>query len=151
MATDTIEREISIEAPIERVWALITEAEHVGTWFGDAGAVIDLRPGGEFTMTWTEHGTTRGRVEIVEPHTRFAYRWSSVKGLWGDEPTEANSTLVEFTLESVGSATKVRLVESGFASLDVSEELRVDAHAGNTRGWKAELGDLEAYAASVAA
>ncbi|MCW2748125.1 MAG: hypothetical protein JWP10_1267, partial [Nocardioidaceae bacterium] len=34
MSTETIEREISIEAPVDRVWSLITEAEHLGTWFG---------------------------------------------------------------------------------------------------------------------
>ena len=31
---DRIEREITIAAPIERVWAVITEPEHVGKWFG---------------------------------------------------------------------------------------------------------------------
>jgi uncharacterized protein YndB with AHSA1/START domain len=40
---DRIEREIAIAAPIERVWELVTEPEHVGRWFGDAGAEIDLR------------------------------------------------------------------------------------------------------------
>ena len=30
--SDTIEREITIAAPIERVWDLITQPEHVGTW-----------------------------------------------------------------------------------------------------------------------
>jgi uncharacterized protein YndB with AHSA1/START domain len=119
MATDTIERELTIQAPVERVWALITEPEHIGSWFGDAGAEIGLRPGGDFMITWAEHGTSHGRVVTVEPHTRFAYRWSSVEGLRGDEPTAANSTLVEFTLEPVGAATRLRLVESGFASLDV--------------------------------
>ena len=46
MTQDSIEREVTIEAPVERVWSVITEAEHVGRWFGDAGAEVDLRPGG---------------------------------------------------------------------------------------------------------
>ena len=43
MTEDRIERDVLIDAPVERVWALITQAEHLGTWFGDAGADIDLR------------------------------------------------------------------------------------------------------------
>ena len=34
--------------PVERVWALITEAEHLGRWFGDAGRGDRPRPGGRF-------------------------------------------------------------------------------------------------------
>ena len=46
MVPEQIERETVIAAPVERVWALLTEAEHLGRWFGDSGAEIDLRPGG---------------------------------------------------------------------------------------------------------
>jgi hypothetical protein len=41
MVPDRTERETVINAPVERVWDLITEPEHVGRWFGDAGAEID--------------------------------------------------------------------------------------------------------------
>ena len=44
MVADRIEREITIAAPIERVWSILTEAEHIHGWFADAE--IDLRPGG---------------------------------------------------------------------------------------------------------
>jgi transketolase C-terminal domain/subunit len=60
-----IERETVIAAPVERVWALLTEAEHVGRWFCDDGAEIDLRPGGAMVLRWTEHGTTHARVVDV--------------------------------------------------------------------------------------
>ena len=50
MTADQIERETTIAAPVERVWSLITEAEHLGKWFGDAGAEIDLRPGGALRL-----------------------------------------------------------------------------------------------------
>ncbi len=62
MRADRIERDILINAPMARVWALITQAEHLGTWFGDAGAEIDLREGGELELRWEKHGTTRGRI-----------------------------------------------------------------------------------------
>jgi uncharacterized protein YndB with AHSA1/START domain len=148
---DTIEREVMIDAPVERVWALVTEAEHLGRWFGDAGADVDLRPGGAMALRWSEHGTARGRIEAVEPRHRFAFRWAPFKDPAGVEPTDGNSTLVEFTLSSEGHGTRLRVVESGFAALDCSEEQRRENLDGNTEGWRMELGELQDYAARVAA
>jgi uncharacterized protein YndB with AHSA1/START domain len=149
---DSIERETTIDATVERVWAVITEPEHVGRWFGDAGAEIDLRPGGEMVMRWAEYGTARARVEVVEPPRRFAYRWFHNSHTDdGGEHTPANSTLVEFTLRPDGDATRLRVVESGFAGLGVSDEVRAKDFEGNTKGWAHELGELAEYVARVAA
>ncbi len=117
MLSDQIERETVIGAPVERVWALITEAEHLGRWFGDAGAEIDLRPGGAIVLRWSEHGANRGEVVAVEPPNRFAYRWAPFKDPAGEQPVEGNSTLVEFSLQPEGEGTRLRVTESGFASL----------------------------------
>jgi uncharacterized protein YndB with AHSA1/START domain len=151
MVPDQIERETIIKAPVERVWTLITEAEHLGRWFGDAGAEIDLRPGGAMVLRWADSGANRGRVVAVEPHTRFSYRWAPFKDPGGEEPVEGNSTLVEFTLAPVDDGTRLRVVESGFASLATSEERRAENHAGNTDGWRYELDELSKYADKVAA
>lgn len=151
MVTDRIEREIVINAPVERVWALITEAEHIGRWFGDAGAEIDLRPGGALVVHWEDHGTTRGRVVAVEPHTRFVYRWAPFKDPGGTEPGEGNSTEVEFTLRPEGEGTRLHVAETGFAALNASDEQRAANFAGNTRGWKLETEELRDYAEKVAA
>jgi uncharacterized protein YndB with AHSA1/START domain len=148
---DRIEREVVIDAPVERVWALVTEAEHVGTWFGDAGAEIDLRPGGEMVLRWAEHGAAQGRVEQVEPPHRFSYRWAPFKEPGGTEPTGGNSTLVEFTLAAEGDATRVRVVESGFESLDASDAQRRENLEGNREGWEIELGHLVEHAGKVTA
>ena len=151
MVPDRIERETFIAAPVERVWTLITEAEHLGRWFGDAGAEVDLRPGGAMVLRWTEHGTSRGRVVAVEPHTRFSYRWAPFEDPGGEEPDEGNSTLVEFMLAPEGQGTRLRVVESGFAGLAADEQVRTSDYEGNVRGWKAELGELVEYAEKVAA
>ena len=97
-----IERETLIAAPVERVWAVLTEGEHVGRWFSDAGAEIDLQPGGEMVLRWAEHGIGRARVVDVEPPRRFSYRWAAIREHWGEEPDDRNSTLVEFTLAAGG-------------------------------------------------
>ena len=148
--TDRIERDVLIAAPVERVWELITSPEHVGRWFGDVGAEIDLRPGGTLSLSWREHGTFYGRVEAVEPPHRFAYRWLSTIGSRA-EPTPGNSTLTEFTLAAEGEATRVAVVESGFDTLDGDPAERTAALASHTRGWAAELDELAAYALGVTA
>lgn len=147
--TDQIERDVLIKAPVERVWELITSAEHLGTWFGDAGAEVDLRPGGALTVTWREHHAIRGRVETVDPPRRFSWRWLHVDGDAPVEPTSANSTLVEFTLTTEDGGTRVAVVESGFDGLDVDPAARSELFASHGRGWPVELGDLAAHAASA--
>jgi len=150
MVPDQIERETVISAPVERVWSLITEAEHLGRWFGDAGAEIDLRPGGAMVLRWAGHGASRGRVVAVERPTRFSYRWAPFADPGGEEPVEGNSTLVEFTLRPESDATRLRVVESGFASLAASEQQRARNVDSNTEGWEHETGELREYAEKVA-
>ncbi|MCW2799205.1 MAG: Activator of Hsp90 ATPase 1 family protein [Aeromicrobium sp.] len=150
MNTNTIEREVAIAAPIDRVWTLITEAEHLGTWFGDAGAEIDLRPGGALAVRWDGH-TLLGTVDAVEPTSRFAFRWHQLDTPAGAELSERNSTLVEFSLTTDGDTTNVRVVESGFSSLALPESEQQEMHAGHSEGWTMELAELETHALRVAA
>jgi uncharacterized protein YndB with AHSA1/START domain len=149
MTEDRIEREVVIEAPVERVWALITQAEHLGAWFGDAGAEIDLREGGELELRWEEHGTSRGRIERLNEPTAFSFRWAPFQDPGGVEPTDGNSTLVEFTLAAEGDGTRLRVVESGFTSLEASPEQQRKNYEGNSKGWSLELGELLEYATRV--
>ena len=141
MVPDRIEREILIDAPLDVVWAVVTEPAHVGTWFSDS-AEIDLRPGGEALLTWEEHGTARARVERVEPPASFSFRWARDIGA---EPREGNSTLVQFSLSAEGEGTRLRVVESGFRELDRPEDDKQRYAEENTRGWDLELGELREY------
>jgi uncharacterized protein YndB with AHSA1/START domain len=150
VSADQIERETVIAAPVDRVWALLTEAEHLGRWFGDAGAEIDLRPGGAMSLSWEKYGIVRGRVVDVEAPRRFSYRWAVLREQFDSEPIDGNSTLVEFTLEAEGEATRLRVVESGFATLDAPAEKRDERIEDNRKGWGSELGELRDYAERVA-
>ena len=128
---DRIERELRIEAPIERVWQVVTDPAYVARWFGDK-AEIDLRPGGAAMFGWSGHGDGHAVVERVEPPREFAFRWAREH----DVPFEqaATTTLVEFSLTPERGGTRLRLVESGFA-----DETH---HKENSAGWDAELADL---------
>lgn len=149
MAADTITREITIAAPVERVWSVLTEAEHLGSWFGEAGAEIDLRPGGVVLLLWKDMPASRGRIEVVEPPRRFAFWWTAHHAA-GQDPVAGNSTRVEFTLTPDGAGTHLRVVESGFSGLETSDEQRRDNHAANVRGWAEKVEQLAAHAARVA-
>lgn len=144
MVPERIEREIVIEAPVEVVWSIVTEAEHVGTWFSDA-AEIELRPGGEGTLTWTEHGTFHLRVEEVDAPHFFSFRGTRRPDT---ELRAGDSTLVEFHLRAEGESTRLRVVESGFRELEGPDEEKADYAKGNEQGWEHELGDLVEYVAT---
>ena len=135
---DRIERTVEIAHPPDKVWAAITTAEGLGTWFGNEAA-IDLRPGGSAWMKWPEGFTADMRVERVEEPTVFGFTWH-IFGLPDEDPRR---TYVEFTLEPAGAGTRLTVVETGFAQL--SEDDHRKAYDGNAEGWSSELGELVAY------
>ncbi len=140
MVEDRIEREVVVAAPRERVWEIITQAEHVGKWFGES-AEVDLRPGGTIVLRWEKHGTVYGTIEKVDEPHYFSYRW--MPGKFGERPSNEKSTLVEFTLTPQGGQTRLRVVETGFSRLPEKE--RAEQFKDNTEGWAHELGELQQY------
>ena len=103
---DRIERAVDIAHPPATVWAALTTAEGLGTWFGNQ-ATIDLRPGGSAQMTWDHGHRADMRIERVEEPTVFGFTWH-IYGLPDDDPRR---TYVEFTLEPNDSGTRLTVVE----------------------------------------
>ncbi|MET7419932.1 SRPBCC family protein [Dactylosporangium sp. NPDC005555] len=135
---DRIERTLQLAHSPEKVWAALTTAEGLGTWFGNR-AEIDLRVGGKAKLIWDSGDTASLTIERVEPPRVFAYTWP-LYGLPEDDPRR---NLVEFTLEPTGTGTTLTMVETGFAQLP--GEAGQTAYTGNTKGWTSELGELVAY------
>ncbi|MEU4745347.1 SRPBCC domain-containing protein [Actinosynnema sp. NPDC023658] len=135
---DRIERTVEIAQPPNKVWAALTTAEGLGSWFGDEAA-IDLRPGGSAWMRWTDGQATEMRVERVEEPAVFGFTWH-VFGIPEDDPRR---TYVEFTLEPVAEGTRLTVVETGFAQL--SEDGYRKGYESHTQGWASELGELVDY------
>lgn len=148
MIQDRIERETLIEAPLERVWSLVTEP---GFWVAEPESVAGtVAREGESTLAKNaEYGDFPVRVEKVEPPTYVAYRWASA--FPGEDLRGDNTTLVEFTLTREGDKTRLRVVESGFAALAGSEELRGKALEDNTGGWAQVLDAFKARAEASSA
>jgi uncharacterized protein YndB with AHSA1/START domain len=147
LVSEQIEGEVVIAAPVEKVWSILTEAEHLRTWFGNAGAEIDLRPGGDISLAFEGHGRFLGHVEVVKPPRQFTYRWAQMPDV---RPSAGNSTLVEFTLTPEGTSTRLRVVESGFRGLDLPEEQKTSLVKEHTEGWKEIMDGFVAYAESQA-
>jgi uncharacterized protein YndB with AHSA1/START domain len=135
---DRIERTVEVAHAPRKVWAALTTAEGLGTWFGNE-AKIDLRPGGSAQMTWTNGHTADMRIERVEEPAVFGFTWH-IHGLPEDDPRR---TYVEFTLEPVAAGTRLTVVESGFAQLP--DDVYRTVFAGNVKGWASELGELVEY------
>jgi uncharacterized protein YndB with AHSA1/START domain len=155
MATDRIEREIWIDAPIEVVWSVVTEPDQITQWFSD-GAEFEGAPGARGTLTF--RGSRKGqvdpqpdsvvnlRIERVEPPRYFSFRWDSPAGA---DPDATNSPLVEFTLTEDGDATRLKLVESGLRLPDRTEDENDRYVADHNRGWDHHLGLLRRYAETL--
>ena len=135
---DRIQRTVELAHPPAKVWAALTTAEGLGTWFGNQ-ASIDLRPGGTAQLSWSTGDKAHLQVERVEEPRVFGYTWH-IYGLPEDDPRR---TYVEFTLEPVGTGTRLTVVESGFAQL--SDDAYRTAYKGNTDGWANELAELVDY------
>jgi uncharacterized protein YndB with AHSA1/START domain len=139
MSEDRIESETLIEAPLERVWSLVAQP---GFWVAEEASLPGTvaREGESMVARNAEYGDFPVRVEKVEPPKYLAYRWASA--FPGEDLREDNSTLVEFTLTAEGGGTRLRVVESGFAALAASEELRDKALKDNAGGWPQVLDAL---------
>jgi uncharacterized protein YndB with AHSA1/START domain len=139
---DRIERTVELAHPPAKVWAALTTAEGLGTWFGHQ-ATIDLRPGGSAQMTWNSGDKAEIRIERVDEPTTFGFTWH-IYGLPAEDPRR---TYVEFTLEPVDTGTRLTVVETGFAQLPDDDYRK--AFSSNTEGWASELAELADYLNAV--
>ena len=141
---DRIQRSIVVEATPEKVWAALTTEDGIKGWFGDI-VEIDLKPGGEAVFGWSDfESSSQAVIEVVEPHTRFAYRWAAQD----TSVEEGPASLVEFLIDVDETGTRITVVETGFASFP--EDTRDYHFEENTKGWKSEMDDLAAYLESAA-
>ncbi len=136
---DRIERTLELPHPPERVWAALTTAEGLGTWFGHR-AEVDLRVGGKIFLAWDSGDTAELTVERVEAPRVFGYTWA-ISGLPAGDPRR---TRVVFTVEPAGSGAVLAVVETGFGQVE-DAGAHETAYGGNVQGWKSELGELAGY------
>lgn len=148
MSSDSIEREVLIAAPVETVWSIVTEPDQISRWFANS-AEVDLRPGGDLLFKFDSGIPGRGTVEKVEPPSLFSFRWVSPEPERDMDAAQGHYTTVEFTLESRGDGTLLRVVESGFAALEGTAEENAVLAERHSGGWGMFLDRLAELAPSA--
>lgn len=113
-----VEQTIRIEAPRERVFALLTEVAKGPGWFPIT--VFEARLGGRVEVVRDEWHA-EGEVIEFEPPRLVAYTWD-----WRNQPLGAR-TEVRWELEEDTGGTLVRLSHTGFR-----EQAQRESHNG---GW----------------
>lgn len=115
-----IRKSVRIAAPIEKVWAALTDPESIRGWMGlDSVVRVDLQVGGRYQLFGGE--TTGVFTQIQKPGV-LEYTWRQ-----GEWPAEWADSVVRWELASDGPGTRVTLAHDGFPN-----EAERDGHA---EGW----------------
>ena len=141
---DSIDRQIDIEADAQKVFELVSRP---GWWINEGSISDNLVETVDdvSTVTHPKYGSFRIRTVEERPPHYVSFRW-----LGGDQANETleavPGTLVEFWIEERASGgVTLRVLESGFSSLPISEEQRRKNVADNTEGWELELAAAKAH------
>ena len=135
-----IERSVVIKADQARVWKALTTPEQIAKWFEvfefdrlEAGQPIHFRWEPNDAVDFNE---TFGEIAIVEPISRFGYRWRIA-------PPDPTMTLVIFDLETISDGTRVTVTETGFEALPEAQQKK--RFEDNVGGWEAMVKNLATY------
>lgn len=157
MATDRIEKQAVLRAPVERVWQALADAGKFGEWFGvkfDGPFEAGKRVTGRIVPTRVDREVAKLQepytgmpfeftVEAVEPERRIAFRWHPFAMDKGVDYSAEPMTRIEFELQEVEEGTRLAITESGFDGLP--DARREKAYAANEGGWSHQLGLIEKY------
>ncbi len=164
---DRIEKQVTLCAPLSRVWRAIADAEEFGRWFGfklegpfvqgktirgrfegklDEAAIMDrqknlgVRPS---KLKLPEPDMVFCTVERIEPEHYFSFRWVPYGIDAEADPANEPTTLVEFRLEPAAEGTRLSIVESGFERVPAHRRER--AFRMNEGGWAAQAANIRKY------
>ena len=156
-ATESVTLERVLDAPIDLVWQMWTDAEHFAAWYGPTGATVpviemDVRLGGKrhFCIEMqTPDGQSRmwfvGEYRIIDEPNRLVYTESmsdpdgnlvspEALGMPGGHP-EITEVTVELT--EVDGSTRMVMTHAG-----------IPADSPGAMGWNMALDKLEAHLAA---
>ena len=131
--TRSIECEIEIDAPIEAVWKALTEGEELTRWLCDEARVTP-GVGGSHWVSWGEGQAGESLCEAWEPGRRLRMRnlpWGE-NSQYNEDAAAATPLIQEYTIESRGGKTVLRLVDSGMPSSKEWDGM----YDGKARGWE---------------
>jgi uncharacterized protein YndB with AHSA1/START domain len=125
---------IWIQAPVQRVWDALKDAELTKQYWGVHKNVSDWKVGSEWKHVDYDDDTkvaVRGKILVHEPPHKLVFTWQSMHG---NHSTTEVVTQVTFALEEAFGATKLTLTHEGLADLRESNV---------AEGWSAILSSLK--------
>ena len=148
---DRIERTVVLNAPRERVWRAISNAEEFGAWFRADLKGQSFAPGqrarGRIAIPGYTHVFFDVVVDRVEPMDRFSFHWHPYAVDPDVDYAKETPTLVTFTLKDAsGGGTELTVVESGFDQ--VPAHRRQQAFRMNGEGWDGQLRNIVKHVAA---
>jgi uncharacterized protein YndB with AHSA1/START domain len=106
----TLVIEVSIPAPRAAVWHAFATSEGLSTWL-TPGAVVDLRPGGEWTAHYPGGHTGGGTILSFVPEEEIVISAMAPEQF---PAVRAQRTTARFRFESRGDYTVVQLTQTGW-------------------------------------
>jgi uncharacterized protein YndB with AHSA1/START domain len=151
MASDHIEKQAVLKAPVARVWNAVSEATEFGKWFGVAfnGPFIEgKRLNGRIVPTTVDPEVAKMQkpyegmpfeflVDRIEPGRRISFKWHPFAIEKGVDYSNEPMTLIVFDLEEVPRGTRLTITESGFDRIPAGR--RAKAFAANEGGWEKQM------------
>lgn len=156
--SDRIEKKVTLNAPIARVWRAISNSSEFGTWFGvefDGPFVAGQRVTGKIVPTKVDPKIAEMQkphegmafdftVDRIEPERLFSFRWHPFAIDPNVDYSNEPATLVVFELQQVDEgSTLLTITESGFDRIPL--ERRAKAFTANEGGWDHQAKLIEKY------
>jgi uncharacterized protein YndB with AHSA1/START domain len=149
-ATDKIQRQILLQAPVSRVWRALTNAEEFGDWFGILLRGKTMKVGetleGSCSYPGYEHVIVRMSIERMEAERSLAWRWHPAANDPDRDYSAEPTTLVVFELEAVPEGTRLTVTESGLDAIPL--ERRAHVFRLNTQGWDEQMVNIKKHVAA---
>jgi uncharacterized protein YndB with AHSA1/START domain len=141
-----IDRTIELNAPRERVWRALTNADELSAWFqvkieGAVAPDIDVW----MTSLHPSHAGQRFRVRFTEmtPPERLVWEWHPGAVDPNLDYSSEPRTTVTFTLEPSARGTRLSVSETGFDEISLARRAKV--YKDNSQGWLEVLVWLQTY------
>jgi uncharacterized protein YndB with AHSA1/START domain len=131
----TVERNIWINAPRERVWQAITDDKQIQQWWGDYWSIPALQVGATIEFGDADdpmHAT----IAVLDPPSQFTIQWPP------QEQYHNIEILTIFRLAEENGGTRVSVTETGFEALP--DDIRQKRYDSTGEGYTTVLADLKA-------
>ncbi|MDB5364998.1 MAG: vanillate O-demethylase oxidoreductase VanB [Rhodospirillales bacterium] len=148
--SNSIEKRIELDAPVDRVWRALADHREFGAWFGvklDAPFMPGQVTRGRITHPGYEHLTWEAKVKQMEAERVFSFTWHPYAVDPNIDYSNEPTTLVEFKLERIGNSTVLIVIESGFDA--IPPHRRAEAFRMNDHGWTEQMKSIERHVGSA--